>query len=840
MSELARLQQLFERVADLDPAARAAVLDAECGDDSALRAKLESLLASDQALAGHTARKAVEQLDGLLLGGEPESLVGATVGRYTLIRPLGAGGMGAVYLAERSDGVVQQRVAIKFLARDLLAEGFRERFAIERQVLAQLDHPAITRLIDADQLADGTPYYVMEYVEGQPLMRYVREQRLDLRARIGLLIEVARAVAHAHQALIVHRDLKPGNILVDAQGQPRLLDFGIAKPLAGQLAGQAVSQTITGQRFFSPQHAAPEQLLGEAITVGCDVYGLGTLLYEMLAGQPAIDLKGLSAAEAETKILHQLPEAPSQRLARRDGEGDPPRAWSGQLKGELDAITLTCLRKAPGERYRSVDDLIDDLQAWLEGRPVQARGGHRWYRARKFIGRHRWAVGAATAAAIALLTSSVITWQQSIEAKAQRDAARVALADAEQQRDRAQRVTGFLIDAFAAANPGGELGKDVKARDILERSARQLETDLGDQPELKAQLLATIAEGQRALGLAQDSAATASRAVALVADQGGEAERLARLALAAAEIAARDIPAARLQLDRVRALSSSPAQNASLLLAEQDLMRRLGDYDRSESLYRAFREDFATRLGEVEPALLRRIDINHVGTLQMLKRREEALALAEATCQSLQVATAELQIRCELARLSALRVLERFELALPLSAELVERTRALYGPSHGMYAAALTSHANVLSALGRVDETLPLRREIIAIDQLLNGAESITGLTQIYNLAHALTRVGQLQEGLALLQTISERARRELPDESPSFQFYALAHARALIDAGQSPRAIEVLDAAIADGERHIEASVMADYVGRLKELRSQSAQEAQSQSSDRTLFSKG
>ena len=592
MTDLNRLQQLFDQLADLDPAQRAAALDRECADDLALRRQLESLLASDVALARHTARKAVGELDAMLLGAEPESLVGAQVGRYTLVRPLGAGGMGSVYLAERNDGVVQQRVAIKFLARDLLAEGFRERFEVERQVLAQLDHPAITRLIDAEQLADGTPYYVMDYVEGLPLTRYVRQQRLPLRDRVQLLIEVAKAVAYAHQALIVHRDLKPGNILVDAQGQPHLLDFGIAKPLAGQLAGQAVSQTITGQRFFSPQHAAPEQLLGDAITVGCDIYGLGTLLYEVLSGQPAIELKGLSAAEAETKILHELPETPSQRLSKREGEGDPPQEWSRQLKGELDAIVLTCLRKAPAERYRSVDDLIADLQAWLDGKPVQARGGHGWYRARKFIGRHRWSVGAATAAAIALLASSVITYLQSIEAKTQRDAAEAALADAQQQRDRAQHVTQFLIDAFAAANPGGELGKDVKARDILERSAKQLETELSDQPELKAQLLTTIAQGQRALGLETEAATTARLAVELTADSGTEAEREARLALVASAIAVRDIPLARSELGHVRALSRTARQRAELLLAEQGLVRKVGDWDRGQKLYQSFTSEF--------------------------------------------------------------------------------------------------------------------------------------------------------------------------------------------------------------------------------------------------------
>ncbi|MCB1635572.1 MAG: serine/threonine protein kinase [Xanthomonadales bacterium] len=410
----------------------------------------------------------------------------------------------------------------------------------------------MTRLIDAEQLADGTPYYVMDYVEGLPLTRYVREQQLSLRDRVQLLIEVAKAVAYAHQALIVHRDLKPGNILVDTQGQPHLLDFGIAKPLAGQLAGQAVSQTITGQRFFSPQHAAPEQLLGDAITVGCDIYGLGTLLYEVLSGQPAIELKGLSAAEAETKILHELPETPSQRLARREGEGDPPREWSRQLKGELDAIVLTCLRKAPGERYRSVDDLIADLQAWLDGKPVQARGGHGWYRTRKFIGRHRWSVGAATAAAIALLASSVITYLQSIEAKAQRDAAEAALADAQQQRDRAQHVTQFLIDAFAAANPGGELGKDVKARDILERSATQLETELSDQPKLKAQLLATIAEAQLSLSLVPEALKNTRLAVVFGNESGDEdACFVWQKSLARAHLAERKLDDTLLALDNL-------------------------------------------------------------------------------------------------------------------------------------------------------------------------------------------------------------------------------------------------------------------------------------------------
>lgn len=787
MSELARLQQLFERVADLEPAARAAVLDAECADDPVLRAKLESLLASDEALAGHTARKAVEQLDGLLLGSEPESLVGAQVGRYTLIKPLGAGGMGAVYLAERSDGVVQQRVAIKFLARDLLAEGFRERFAIERQVLAQLDHPAITRLIDADQLADGTPYYVMEYVEGKPLTRYVREQQLDLRARVGLIIEVAKAVSHAHQALIVHRDLKPGNILVDAQGQPRLLDFGIAKPLAGQLAGQAVSQTITGQRFFSPQHAAPEQLLGEAITVGCDVYGIGTLLYELLSGAPAVDLKGLSAAEAETKILHQLPEAPSQRLARRDSEGDPPRAWSGQLKGELDAITLTCLRKAPGERYRSVDDLIADLQAWLDGRPVQARGGHGWYRARKFIGRHRWAVGAASAAAIALLTSSVITYLQSIEAKAQRDAAQAALAEAEQQRDRAQRVTGFLIDAFAAANPGGELGKDVKAREILERGAKQLETDLADQPELKAQLLATIAEAQLGLSMVREALVTAQSAVEF-GKQGGT-ERgcfVWRKAMARALLADKNLDESVAALDALEQCVTTPQEKLDLVLLRCSYYGKRNGGPEMLAYAQAHLQELGKIEGQLSQSGLLRLRAYVAGLLHGELRLEEAMAEVSRMTEMM-AGGAEIAIPDALSALSTIALVYETSGELDASLQAAERRSALsltyYGQRSSQYSASLARLASLMGLMGRLSERVEANRKALEIAAEIYDQDSLALYTYRYNLALSQLDAGLLDEAEQSVGSLFDEASRTLdPKTFPVFLyrklFASVKHAR--------------------------------------------------------------
>jgi len=309
--EFVRVRTLFGKLAELPNTQRLEKLESDVQISERTRGHLRALLNADAFLAGTTVRTAI----GSLLAREPASWIGARLGAFVVERELGHGGMGSVFLAHRADGSVEQKVAVKLIRPEQLDEHTLARFRLERRVLALLKHPHIATLIEIGDTDGGLPYVVMEYVQGLPITKFCDENRLDIRARLRLFLGVCEAVSHAHRSLIVHRDLKPSNILVTADGKPKLLDFGIAKPLLSQLGTQPLRETATAQRFFSPYCAAPEQLRGEAITVACDVYGLGVLLYEMLVRSAPFDFTGKAPREIEHMILHVDPPAPSARAS---------------------------------------------------------------------------------------------------------------------------------------------------------------------------------------------------------------------------------------------------------------------------------------------------------------------------------------------------------------------------------------------------------------------------------------------------------------------------------------------------------------------------------------------
>lgn len=497
-SRLQRQRDLFDGALQQSAEARDAWLAAECADDSALLAEVRALLAADAGLADHTARPIVGDLSNLLDSAATEpTLDGTRVGPYLLRAPLGRGGMGVVWRGERVDGSVAQQVAIKLLRRDALSDESRRRFQVERQTLAGLSHPNIARLYDSGELADGTPYFVMELIDGTPVTEYCAQRRMPLGERVALVRTICAAVLHAHRNLVVHRDLKPSNILVGRDGQPKLLDFGIAKPLGPDALPATAEQTGTAQRYFSPQYAAPEQMLGGPIGVGCDVYALGLLLYELLSGTRPFDLAGLSAGQVEQLVTTVVPEPPSAAAARAGAAG----VTATDLRGDLDGIVQRCLRKAPEERYASVEQLDADLANYLDGRPVVARGGHRWYRLQKFVRRNAVTVGASALVMIAVvLGASAFAWQ------------------AAQTRKRAaelEQVAKFQSEMLSGVDPtrAGLLLHD----DIREKLKLALAKDPMSDAEREAQLQAVDTLFQRvnptdaALALIDSSILTPAR-----------------------------------------------------------------------------------------------------------------------------------------------------------------------------------------------------------------------------------------------------------------------------------------------------------------------------------------
>jgi hypothetical protein len=473
-----RLPTLFAAALELPPEQRDAMLARECAGNTALLTKLQALLAADALYRDTTAQPLAVDFDALVaIAAMQVPLAGLRIGPWQLCEELGSGGMGTVYRAERVDGSVKQTVAIKFVRRELLDANTLKRFQLERQFMAALDHPYIARLLDAAQLADGTPYYVMEYVDGLPITQYCDRERLDVRQRAELARKVCVAVAEAHRELIVHRDLKPGNILIAAGGVPKLLDFGIAKPLQAVPGPPGADDTATAQRYFSPNYAAPEQIRGKAVGVACDVYALGLLLYELLVGARPFDFAGLTAGQIERQILSVPPPVPSSAVVRTTDNG---AARARQLTGDLDGIIQRCLRKDPRERYASVEQLGADLDNYLQGRPVQARGGHAWYRAQKFVLRNKVSVAMGTTAILALVLGLVgFAWQAHI--------AQARAAELEQ----VSRFQAEMLEQIEPANAGRLL-----LTDVTERLGAALAKNGVDEKERAARMAAFAAEWQ--------------------------------------------------------------------------------------------------------------------------------------------------------------------------------------------------------------------------------------------------------------------------------------------------------------------------------------------------------
>jgi serine/threonine protein kinase/tetratricopeptide (TPR) repeat protein len=492
-----QIEDLFHSALDCEPGRRADFLNSACAGNASLRQEIESLLSSYEK-GSFTETPAFAEGIKLLEESEARSLVGQNIGPYRVTQIIGQGGMGAVYLAARSDQVFQKEVAIKLIKRGQDTDDVIRRFRGERQILASLDHPNITRLLDGGTTDDGIPYFVMEYIHGQPIDNYCDSHKLDIAERLKLFQSVCSAVHFAHQNLVIHRDIKSGNILVTAEGVPRLLDFGIAKLLASEPS--VADPTLTIARRMTPESASPEQVRGGSITTASDVYSLGVLLYKLLTGHSPYRLAGRSPDQIERAICEEDPEKPSAVIDRVEGAATPqsvsetgegaPDKLRRRLRGDLDNILLMALRKEPPRRYASVLQFSEDIRRHLEGLPVIARRDTPGYRAAKFVGRHKTGVAAAALIFLSLTTGIVATLRQTRIARAERDKAQV-------EKAKADRINSFLRDmlSFSDTRSGSantKKGHDATLADMLDEAGPRAETELNDQPAVKAEMLRTI------------------------------------------------------------------------------------------------------------------------------------------------------------------------------------------------------------------------------------------------------------------------------------------------------------------------------------------------------------
>ncbi len=558
-----QLHNLFDQAIQLRGEARQSFLDEACAEDAALRRAVDGLLAADAAAGsfleplispapGSEARPGYPVLAVEAETGDdptspretPGAVEDGVLGPYRILRRLGQGGMGVVYLAVRDDDTFQRRVVIKQVRSDLLGADTLRRLRTERQILASLDHPNIARLYDGGTTADHRPYFVMEYIEGVPIDRYCDESRLSIDQRLELFRKVCSAVHYAHQNLVVHRDLKPSNILVTATGEPKLLDFGIAKLQNPELAAAELAPTVTWQRMLTPQYASPEQIRGKLVTTASDIYSLGVLLFKLLTGRRPFDFRQRSPQDIERLLTEQEPPKPSSVVtedianpgpdaAAENVEGSltgaaeiarhrhsTPRDLQRRLAGDLDAIVLKTLRSAPRSRYASVEHLASDIERAQRGLAVEARQGTFVYRTSRLLRRHRLAFSIATGLLLLLIAFAVHNAGQVRRLAEERDRAQL-------ERQHKDTVLTLLLDILKVADPNVGDGDSWTVRQALDASRGPLDRRLRDTPQLRAELLHTTGVVYSNLGLWQRARSDLEEALSLRRALGGEADGLA-------------------------------------------------------------------------------------------------------------------------------------------------------------------------------------------------------------------------------------------------------------------------------------------------------------------------
>jgi len=574
---------LADRALDLDPDARAAFLDSVRAEQPDVADAVERfLLEHDRMLASAF-------LDASPLVNDPlPSLAGQTVGAYKLERPLGSGGMGTVWLARRDDGRFESTVAIKFVHLAGLDRLGQERFRREGTLLGRVSHPHIARLLDAGVTTTGQPYLVLEYVEGVRIDRHAAALRLGIDARLSLFLQVADAVAHAHANLIVHRDLKPSNVLVDPTGAVKLLDFGIATLVDAGSNGEPTTLTLAGGQALTPEHAAPEQLSGGAVTTATDVYALGVLLYELLVGRhPISSQAGAAQAEILRAMIEREPPRPSDVVARfADDDPDAARILAERgtarerlrraCRGDLDTIVAKALKSNPAERYQTVTAFAEDIQRHLRHEPVTARADSVWYRARRFAVRHRLEIGASVAVVAALVSGTGIALRQARVSAHERDLA------VEQLR-RAEATNDFSTFLLSQATPHG---KPISNADLLAQGEALITRRFSGDPALRVHMLLVLADRYQENQQFDDMRRVLKRAVddsRSVADAGLRA--YAGCAQALGFVEQGDVPKALAAVtDALPVLQSSPdyaAFEAGCRVYEAVAARRTGDSRRA-------------------------------------------------------------------------------------------------------------------------------------------------------------------------------------------------------------------------------------------------------------------
>jgi len=766
-----RVEEVFNAAVELPKERRSAFVHEACGSDLELRREVESLLASSGPAEDFLDRPVIS----LREPPSPELGPGSRVGRYRLLHRLGEGGMGVVYLAVRDDREYEQQVAIKLLNRGTGHEEIVQRFRRERQILASLDHPRIARLLDGGTTAGGHPYFVLEYVEGEPIDRWCDARELGSRERIGLVLDVCSAVHFLHQNLILHRDLKPGNILVKADGTPKLLDLGIAKLLAPE-SGVREPLTALGAAPMTVPYASPEQVRGEPLTTASDVYALGVLLYELLSGwHPYRDTTSLQ--EEIEQICRGEPEPPSRAVRRREvtprtsAPENDPLVLGRRLAGDLDAIVLKALENEPRRRYASAEQLAEDLRRYLAGQPVSARRPTLVYRGWKFIRRHAAAVAAVVLVVVVLAGLGVRLRVLRDRAVAQRQRAESLAVSLTSERDRAQQVSSFLVDLFRRANPRVTGAEEVTARQLLEEGVATIRGRLADQPEDRAALLSVMGRAWLGLGLPEQAQPLLEESVELRRSAAATPGEMATGWVDLGHVLQTRGESARaeeLYRKAVALLRGKPEAEAVLAVAVNSLAGLLedrGEPAAAEKLYREALELRLQRYGETSEKVANSWN-NLAACLHAQSRHVEAagycrraLELRRRLHGDVSYEVAHTTNNCaaiarEAGDLAAAEELFRESLAIRCK---------LYDPRHPEVATVLNNLAFLLFRRGELTEAESLYGEALDIFGERLGPEATAAGVVLRNQAALWLEMGRFTEAEAAARRAVEIFRSALP-----------------------------------------------------------------------------
>ena len=726
------VDKAFQRALALDGAEQEAFLEAFEAEHPELGRELRGLLAadseSDDRLASPIAASVEKLADEAV-----DPWVGKTIGAWKISGRIASGGMAAVFLADRMDGQFEQQVAIKIMSAQLLSPDAVTRFKSERQILADLNHPRIAQLHDGGTTDDGLPYLVMEYIDGLPVDQYCSKHELSIDERLQLFRNICDAVDYAHRNLTVHRDLKPSNILIDEHGEPKLLDFGIAKLLDTKPAGATIAMTREGTRAMTPEYASPEQVRSEPISVASDVYSLGVLLYRLLTGLSPYGTSVESSVDYERAIVEQEPAKPStvvtehtQNNVSTSHPGLSASQLRNRLSGDLDNIVLKTLQKEPERRYPSVSALSDDIRRYMRHEPVEARGADWAYVARKFTKRNSKAL--TIAALVLLVIASMVTYY-TIQLAEERDRAQL-------EATKAQEVTEFLTDLFGAAAPVVAQGETITAGMLLEEGAERINEDLEAQPEVRAALL-------EAIGNSYASMRDNKRALEL--------------------------------LEQSRELQGNEASSAELGQRIGYLLYDLGEYDRAlEELGTALQLETETNGANTVLAghILRFIAVTHRELGEFEHAEEEfnrSIEILEATGDDglAQLAYAKTQY----AYLK--RTTGDLAGAEPLLLEALAIHESLYGDTHPAIASTLTNIGNHYERAGNPELARDFYVRSLEVKRRLYDKDNISIGRTIANLGVIELRLSNFAESERLSKEAMVIFKDSLGDDHPHVIFLA-------------------------------------------------------------------